>query len=235
MKKNRVGEIFKTNNYGKCTVVDYEGFDRITVKFEDGTLVEGVTYSCLKKGQVRNPNLPMVSGIGYEGQGKYSKKDHPTANKIWSGILYRCYSNNDENPTYKNCSVSKEWHNFQNFAEWYENNYIEGWEIDKDILVKGNKIYGPDTCCFVPKNVNLFFSLRKNNTGLPVGVWRHKDKYRAYCRYNKKRYHLGLFETVEEASKAYKIQKNKLLLCLIEEYRNKLPEKVIKALMVYKF
>ena len=71
-------------------------------------------------------------------------------------ILERGYSKlwKEKHPTYENVYVCEEWHNFQNFAKWYYNNYYsineERMEIDKDILYKNNKVYSPDTCIIVP-------------------------------------------------------------------------------------
>ena len=78
-------------------------------------------------------------------------------------MLIRCYNKKDleKNPTYKNTTVCIEWCNFQNFAQWFEKNYIDDWALDKDILVKGNKVYSPETCCFVPREINEVF---KNST-----------------------------------------------------------------------
>ncbi len=82
----------------------------------------------------------------------------------WNSILMRCYCNSyhERFPTYKDCTVAKEWHNFQNFAKWFEENYIEGYHVDKDIKVKGNRVYGPDTCIFVTPQKNKEFSSSKH-------------------------------------------------------------------------
>lgn len=77
-------------------------------------------------------------------------------NRCCSGKLHKRES------TYINCKVCDEWLNFQNFSEWFKNNYyeVEGqrMELDKDILNKGNKIYSPNTCIFVPHNINNLFT-----------------------------------------------------------------------------
>jgi hypothetical protein len=72
---------------------------------------------------------------------------------------------------YKNVSCCKEWFLYDNFYEWlHKQENFEIWKnmprsaLDKDILVKGNKVYGPDTCCLVPNYVNsLFISRNKKN------------------------------------------------------------------------
>lgn len=105
-------------------------------------------------------------------------------------MMRRCYDPkyHEKEPTYKGCEVCKEWLNFQMFAEWYYKNHyeIEGQRIclDKDILLKGNKIYSADTCIFVPHRINsLFVKSYKLRGELPIGVSYHKrdKKFRADC------------------------------------------------------
>ena len=77
---------------------------------------------------------------------------------VWRSMLQRCYMQNESQKTYIGCSVVNEWHNFQNFAKWFELNWPKDgglYELDKDIKVKGNKTYGPDFCLFVTKQENL--------------------------------------------------------------------------------
>ena len=75
---------------------------------------------------------------------------------VWSDMLRRCYSEKRlaRHPTYRNCTVCSEWLLLSNFREWFNIHYRDGLALDKDILVKGNKIYSPDTCRFVPEYIN---------------------------------------------------------------------------------
>lgn len=77
---------------------------------------------------------------------------HIISYSIWKAMLARCYSasHHKRYPTYSNCSVCKEWHLFSNFKKWFDENYIEGYHLDKDILVQDNKVYSPQTCVFIP-------------------------------------------------------------------------------------
>lgn len=102
-------------------------------------------------------------GVGYIGEGAYKisfKRVFYPHYIYWRTMMKRCYSDHfhTQFPTYKDCSVVKDWHNFQNFAKWYDENYYEIGEemmhLDKDILVKGNKVYSPETCVFVPQSIN---------------------------------------------------------------------------------
>ena len=129
---------------------------------------------------------------------------------VWSGMLNRCYNKKHPNKAYIGCSVCEEWYNYTNFEKWFDENYytIDGEEIelDKDILIRGNKIYSPDTCIFVPKRINsLFISLNKNNNKT-IGIdWKEKiHKYQVRCCFENDRKYIGVYSTEEESFNAYK-------------------------------
>lgn len=93
----------------------------------------------------------------------------------WQGMLKRCYSPNyhKTRPTYIGCSVCPEWRYFSKFRLWMENQKWEGMELDKDLLVKDNQVYSPNTCCFIPQAINSLFGSglkKKINLHLPEGV-----------------------------------------------------------------
>lgn len=101
------------------------------------------------------------------GEGNYKVSDNTIVNlnySTWLSMLKRCYNIEFQfkHSSYIGCSVHEDWHNFQNFAKWYDENYYsignERIALDKDILVKGNKIYSPETCIFVPHNINNLFT-----------------------------------------------------------------------------
>lgn len=156
------GQIYETNKCGNVKVIEYRNCHDIIVQFQDET-----EYTCsvrsgnLKRGFVKNPYYKSLVGIGYIGEGPYKCYDYVDGRKklskmfnTWSNMIIRVYSpeHHIEFPAYKNSTVQAIWHNFQNFAEWYSlKQPIKDWELDKDILVKGNKEYGPELCCFVPK------------------------------------------------------------------------------------
>lgn len=103
---------------------------------------------------------PSVYGIGFMGEGRYKASiNYKTTRQYetWKSMMRRCYSSVSlkARPTYRDCTVCDEWHNFQNFAKWFDNNYIKGYELDKDIKVNGNKTYSPCTCMFVSPADNM--------------------------------------------------------------------------------
>lgn len=178
---DRTGEKYITNQGYEVEITDYVTCKNMTIIFNDKkkTVLKNVRYGDLKKGNIRNPNHPSKLGIGYIGQGCYlsSLKGDSTRSYIkWFHILERGYCKKYKNkkPTYKNVTVCEEWHNFQNFAKWFEENYVEGFDLDKDILVKGNKMYSPETCCFVPQEINALFTKSDKMRGkLLLGVSYH--------------------------------------------------------------
>lgn len=236
--RNRLGEKHRTSEGYEAEIIEYFNSLNCTIKFDDGTVVNNKKYREIKNGSVKNPNHKTVYGIGYIGQGRYkvttTGKNKPY--KKWHSLIQRCYDVKafDRHPTYESCSVDERWHNFQVFAEWFENNYIEGFELDKDILVKGNKIYSPETCCFVPQGVNALFTNRKNHRGdCPIGVSKIKNKFAVFLSKNGERYYLGVFDTPKEAFECYKFHKEKYIKEIADKWRGQITEECYRAMYNY--
>lgn len=152
----------------------------------------------------------MIYNKGITDKGKYQPYIDGKKSKVygvWQGMLQRCYDVklHKRYPTYIGCSVCEEWLYFQNFAEWFEENYKEGLQLDKDLRVRGNKIYSPETCCFVTNKVNNLFHINKtkNKRGLLTGVTIQDGRYRAQCNTGSGSRHIGYFDTEKEARDAY--------------------------------
>lgn len=135
----------------------------------------------------------------------------------WKGLLQRCYSEKfqKKQPRYKGCVVCDEWLVFSNFKRWMESQDWQGKELDKDILFRGNKLYSPETCVFVGKDLNRFLTSRGECRGRwPVGVhWCERDQcFIAQINdpFLKKRKFIGAFDCPEEAHGAWKEEKHRL-------------------------
>lgn len=241
---NRTGEIHTTKEGYKIKIIEYESSRNCTVMFLDsGIILKNIIYLNVKNKSIRNKNRKSIYGIGCHGFGKYSgttsDKKEASCYGVWRGMLRRCYyaRHQKKHPTYLNVSVAPEWHNFQNFAKWYEDNYkpglMQGWQLDKDILVKGNKIYSPETCCFVPPKINLFFqkTSKVNKYNLPLGI-RESGKHTFNALYND--VYLGTFNNVDKAVEAYNNYKKDYIKKLAYQYKNILSKKVYKILIRYK-
>ena len=252
-KNDRTDEI-GVNNFGsKMVIVEYKGALDIDIYFpEYNWIAKNKEYSKFKKGQISCPYERKVCGIGYIGEGKYKVKENGKNTRVydtWRGMLRRCYDKefHKKNPTYIDCEVSEEWYNLQNFGMWYEENYyeIEGerMELDKDILNKGNKIYSPDTCVFVPERINiLFIKSDKMRGDYPLGVNYHKqhEKFQARCNVydfeeNKaKQKHLGYYNTPEKAFEVYKQFKERYIKEVADYYNGLIPKKLYDSMYKYK-
>lgn len=145
----------------------------------------------------------------------------------WHNMLARCYSESyqEKFPSYRGCSVCDEWLNFQTFAKWYHaNRNEEKSELDKDLRVKGNKIYSPDTCILIPQALNKLVGGSYNNPKfITPGVYFYKplNKYRASVMKNKVVTHLGYYDTIEEAFIIYKTEKEAIIKEVAYNYYSK--------------
>lgn len=192
------------------------------------------------------PNNVLVYGVGFYGIGHYKAKENGKNLKqyeVWRKMLQRCYDPkyHQKYPTYIDCEVCEEWHNYQNFAKWFDENYyeIDGEKMcfDKDIIIKGNKIYSPETSVFVPQRINKLFTKRQNYRGkYPVGVTFHKqsNSFRANISNGSgKMITLGNHKTPEDAFESYKVEKEKLIKTIANEYKGIIPDVVYDSLMNY--
>lgn len=140
---------------------------------------------------------------------------------VWTNMLERGYSDGYKAhaPTYRDVSVCEEWHTFSTFKTWMEQQPWEGMQLDKDILISGNKVYKPEACVFVPGRVNsLLLSGGAMRGEYPVGVC-YLQRRRGMVNELKKPYRarvsngagenksLGMFRTPEEAHQAWQYAK----------------------------
>lgn len=140
-------------------------------------------------------------------------ESHSLAYNIWHKMLERCYDEKYKikHPTYTDCTVCDEWIYFSNFKKWFDENYIEGYQLDKDILVKGNKMYSPDTCCFVPPKINSIFTHVKNGNK-NTGILFRRGIYEVQMSFgNSVPKYIGSFKNKEEAIEFYKKEKKKFV------------------------
>lgn len=159
----------------------------------------------------------------------------------WYSMLVRCYRTSYRQPTYEECTVSEEWLDFSNFLDWYTKNYYqcfgERMDLDKDILVKGNKIYGPETCVFAPQRINVLFTIRKRKYDyLPIGVELNTNnarKYNMYIRLNGRNIKKSNFNSPEEAFAEYKRLKELEIKRVANEYKEKIPKRLYDAMLRY--
>lgn len=231
------GRIFVNKSGLKATVISYEGSQKVTVRFEDGTEVvrklQWLEVGVFSNGKRKNPE-------GYE----HSKKPITRFQSIYKSMKGRCSFTDSavvpkKRESYIGCYYHEDWNKSEVFCEWAQNQIGSehlDWELDKDILFKGNKVYGPDTCCFVPSEVNVVFTKSNAKRGAyPIGVRRNSrgSKFSAQIGGTKSKTHLGTFDTPEEAFAVYKIAKEAYIKSLAAKYEHELDPRVHEALMKY--
>lgn len=234
-------------------IIQYNNANDIMIEFQDKyNKTVHTSYKNFIKGNVKNSFYPMVLGVGILGN-KYPSKNngkHLKEYKTWNSMLRRCFDEKykTNEPSYENVICCKDWLNYENFYEWihsqtnfdkWQNN--SWWQIDKDILVKGNKIYSPDTCCLVPINVNELFTNRANHRGdFPIGVSINKktNKYIAECHnpFTNKKERIGTYSTAEKAFQAYKQYKEDIIKQVAQKEYDKgnITKRCYDAMMKYK-
>lgn len=236
------GFVFVTNGGSFAKVINYVHSKNVLIEFQDEYKHRMVTSTThIRSGAVKNPYQPCVAGVGFVGVGKHiasvGTKSTPEY-MLWKRMIARCYDEkfHKRQPTYKDCEVCQEWHNFQNFAEWLSKQefYQEGYELDKDLIKKGNKIYCPEYCRFVPKKINVILNSCHSSRGIyPIGVTfnKNENKFTAVLRVDGCKKHLGYFKNADDAFIAYKNAKEAHLKSEVEKIKGQIDDDIYFALM----
>ena len=237
------GQIFVNKYKEEATVVQYNNRLDVVVKFTNG-YVGSFQMGNLRRGNFRSPFAPTHCGVGYIGVGDFKPSVNRVKSKeykIWCAMIERCYG---KNSTLKlrgyESTMCEEWHNFQNFAKWYSENYYEVGEekmcVDKDILIKGNTIYSPQTCCIVPNSINCLMMGSDSVRGeYPIGVsFREGHGYYARCNDgHNNTIMIGVYADPYSAFLAYKEYKENTIKQIATSLKEQLPYNVVEALMNY--
>ena len=243
--KDCVGKVCKSSNSGDFKVLKYNDAKEVEIQFVNTGYETTVQLVQVKSGEIKDPYLPSVYGIGVLGT-KYPSKINGVLTKeyvLWKGVLRRCYSTTlkKKHPTYEDCEVSDNFKSYDYFYEWC-NSQIgfgnQGWHLDKDLLVKGNKIYSESTCVFLPQEINTLLTKREALRGEHlIGVYWHSKGKAFVAQVNKskgKQEHLGFFNTELEAFNAYKEAKESFVKEQAEKWKGKIDNRAYDALMSYK-
>ena len=242
--KDCVGKVCKSLNSGDFKIVKYNDNRNVEVQFLKTGYEATVELVQVKRGNVKDPYLPSVCGVGILGA-KYPSKINGVLTKeytLWRNMLRRCYSETckKKQPTYEGCECSENFKSYEYFYEWCHSQIgfsDEGCHLDKDLLTKGNKIYSESTCIFIPREINSLLTKSTATRGeYLIGVsWRKKDKaFVATVSRNKGQpEHLGLFKTELEAFKAYKIAKEAFVKEQANKWKDNIDPRAYRALMNY--
>jgi len=190
----------------------------------------------------------LVCGIGFKGMVYPSKADGKTLKEytLWLDMLKRCTEKfQSKYPTYAGTTCSENFKSYTFFYEWcnkqkgfnLKDDNGKTWQLDKDLLVKGNKSYSEDTCIFIPQRVNLLLtksnSIRGDN---PIGVYRNSKRkmFTAKCKEgNGFSVYLGNFATAFDAFLCYKLHKEALIRQVAEQYKSQIDQRAYKTLLSY--
>ena len=246
--KQLIGEIFSTKSWGDLKIIEYNGNRKVRVKFVKTGYEVVTSLNSIKKGCVRDRLLPSVHGVGIIGAEPIVDKDGRKLKEyeLWCSMLQRVYDpkKHRELPTYTNCSVSENFKYFPYFKMWcnqqigFNKFSADGlpYTLDKDILVKGNKVYSEDTCCFVPHKINTVLIKCDGRRGSNlIGVYYLKSKniYTASMSVDKRHKSLGRFKTEVEAFQAYRTAKETYIKEIVNFYKDQISVKAYNTLMSY--
>lgn len=243
MKNYEVGMVIKNDKYGYYEILESKR-EKVTVKF----LVTGGVYdfhpSVVSQNRVKDYMMPTFYDVGYLERPTKNIRD-PISNKglfIWAGMLKRCY-NNDlvARPNYEGCRASEKWKSYYNFYLWYKVQvdkgfYQPGYQLDKDLLVIGNKLYSEDTCVFSPFQLNSLLQVKVRSEGnyLPgVNFDKSRSKFKSEVNFKGKRYYGVRRETELEAFLDYKTVKEQLVREEGAKWKGLLPDRAVDSLMNY--
>lgn len=255
-KEQRLGTIRQNNQGCQMKVVEYINTRNIKVQFLDEyKYIRKTSWDNFVKGYVINPYHKSVYDSGMLGA-KYVAKIQGVMTKeyeAWIRMIERSCSNKfkENHPTYKDVTCCQEWLLFENFYEWIHSQenfdkWLNGdlWCLDKDILVKGNKIYSPETCCLVPRYVNnIVLKCDAARGHLPIGI-HYYPKMDKYCGLismikNNKKYkrNCGYYPTPEDAFYlGYKPTKERYIQKIAQEEYDlgNITKRCYEAMMNYK-
>ncbi|HRH90764.1 MAG TPA: hypothetical protein PLW01_02480 [Agitococcus sp.] len=191
--------------------------------------------------------MKTVYGIGIKDREYPAWRDGRSVKEYvaWCGMLTRCTEKWWHIfPTYQGTTCSENFKHYSFFYEWCQQQIGFGntddkgkiWQLDKDILIKGNKVYSEDVCVFVPQRINYLLLKSNNSRGdYPVGVSKSSGcrSFTACCNINGIVKYIGSFKTPEEAFSAYKIFKQKAICDVAIQYKDKIDSRVYDALLNY--
>jgi hypothetical protein len=234
-KINRVGEIHTTNEGYKVVIIEFFNSYNCTVQFEDGSILNNIQYNNLKLGNLKNKNHKSICGVGFLGNGEFLRKHNRESYRLWTSMLKKCYDKEYQAKN-KYCHgflVCDEWHNFQNFTKWFnDQNYMIDNYLVQNIIDPNNKIFEPNKCCFLPHELNSLFAKNYLKMGLyPEGVTYDiaSDKYIAYFKGM-----IGKYSSEEEAFLEYKNYKENKVKKITEKYKNSITTEIYNVLINYK-
>lgn len=157
---------------------------------------------------------------------------------FWKGMLKRCYCEKYKKkyPTYAGCSVSDNFKSYSYFYDWCHKQIGfdgDNWQLDKDLLLRGNKLYSEELCVFLPNEINSLIRIRTSKKGdLPMGVsvnpW--SGRFFSKMRKNGKMFYIGTYDDPESAFFAYKKAKEDYVQSVVGKYKGVIDDRAYDTL-----
>lgn len=243
----KVGDQHKTNEGYRVEIVEYTDASNIKLKFlDDNGAVVKTNIQAARNGAVSNPYHKSVYGVACYGEPSDDWRTCKPIYMTWAGMMERVYvpSSWVKHPKYEECRITEAWHNFANYYEWAKyqiGSRTPRWQLDKDIICKGNKLYAPEFCAYVPSQLNALFTKREAERGeYPIGVMRYKTRQGKWSLHAMvcdpdlgKRIAGGGGGTIEECFNWYKSKKEEIIQRQAEKYKNQIDPRVYEALYKY--
>jgi len=201
------------------------GRDVLEPAFEQYVIPRDFKKYPIKKGGVcgvATNDADYVTGVNERlPNGKQRHAWRCPAYLVWSGVIARGFSYKEKlkNPAYKDVTVCPEWLLFSNFRRWWVENNVRGWQLDKDIINKGNLVYCPESCIYIPGYINnLLTDCAAARGDYPLGVDKYRNRFRSHVNCGECQKYLGYFNTPEQAHKAWQIGKIEVIKEAIDKY-----------------
>ena len=238
-----LNQCFTNHKFGNYVIKEINSSSEVVVLFDTGNS-KTVSANQARSGAIRNPLHKTVMGIGYLGIGKYKSRYGNTTTKTpqyrtWENMMSRCYypkASRYEAYGGRGVKVHPDWYNYQVFAEWFDSNWKEGYDLDKDILGDG-LLYSSEVCRYIPQDLNKILNTSLSNTGkrkedLPEGIreWGTGGNFVATYRGDKQ-----VFPNVKSASNWYHKMKTSYIRDLALKYykEGKLSKDIYEVLKDY--
>lgn len=221
-------DIYKTMDGYEVEIIErckYDGWGRNIMLCRENGYMCSVTDRDIKNGF----NL-LIFGFGYI---KPDSKEHfmsimgSDAYKRYYSMIHRCYSDDPACFRYRDVSVCDEWRDFNNFEAWFNDNYVPGFHLDKDLFSTPGvkKMYSPVTCCFIPPSVNVMIGTNKDH------VIKRGDKYGFIDKSIMIRQRYILFNSEQEAKDMKRMCMRLKIKTIVEIYYSVLKKRVVEKLL----
>ena len=235
----------KADNYYKHIYpVNDKQYNAILNRYTDGAeitdeLIYEIVNDILYKADdwYANKWKRTVFGIGYLGCSDDSFTRDNCIYSKWSNMMQRSYDEITHRlkPYYAMCSSEIEWLNFSNYREWHRENMMgdRKLDLDKDLLLQGNTMYGSQTCTLIPHFTNTLFETTK---GVETNIVRNNTtgKYDVTMIVLGKREEVGTFDTEDEARQGFVAYKQDYIRKFAKKCKGKVPYKTYEAMLNWK-